>query len=422
VRVSGPIAVSIDAPSDGTLFRDRETETAVEGAVNSFENLSPEFLAGHPNRGVQRVVLSVDGSPPFATTLADGRFRGRVLLREGENRIVAAATGADGRTSEDAVTVTVRPPGCAELEVMATRDGRPALSISDRAVEIVFDASNSMWGQMQGRAKISVAKEILQDALGWLPRDLTLALRVYGHQHDREVRSCTDSQLLVPFGSGNRGRIREAIASFRPRGQTPLAYSVEQVAGDFAGRRGERAVVLVTDGIESCGGDPAGAARALREGQGIPVHVIGFGLGGETDQGPSSLRAIADASGGRFVTARSAEELRDALAVTVGTPFRVLRGDRVVAYGALGSGETMRLSAGGYRIRLDSAPRYEVPVTLASEEGLRLTFKREGSAVKRSVRRRRIGYTRCAEAALSPDRDPIHRGMDPRGAASHRRE
>jgi Ca-activated chloride channel family protein len=418
VTVSGPLSVSIDSPFDGTLLTEHEREVAVEGEVNARASLSPEFLADHPNRGAQSVVLSVNDSPPFATTLAGGRFRGRVLLHEGPNRIVATATGPGGRTSADEVTVTVRSPGCAALEVDAVSDGRRALSISDRAVEILFDASNSMWGQIDGRAKISVAKEILEGALDRLPRDLGLALRVYGHQHGRELRDCTDSELLVPFGSGGRGPIREAIASFRPRGQTPLAYSLEQVARDFGALGGERAVVLVTDGIESCGGDPAGAARALGEGQGIPVHVIGFGLGGEVDADPASLRAIADASGGRFLTARSAEELREALAVTVGTPFRVWRGDVAVGDGALGADEVLLLPAGDYRVRVASSPPHEVAVTLSGEQGTTLTFERSGGAVSHHLRRASLDYARCEAGARAVRRQRPRRDATSRVPAS----
>jgi Mg-chelatase subunit ChlD len=399
VIVSGPLTVDIDAPRDGILLTDGETETTVEGTATSFGQLSPETLASHPDRGIQTVVLSVNGSPPFATTLAEGRFRGRVLLQKGENRIVAQATSTDGRTAQDAVTLTVRPPGCGELHVAAVRDGKPALSVSDRAVELVFDASNSMWGRMEGRPKISVAKEILRDALDMLPRDLRVALRVYGHQHPRELRHCQDSQLLVPFEPGNRERILDAIAGFRPRGQTPLAYSLQQIAGDFGGFRGERAVVLVTDGIESCGGDPAAAAHSLQAAGTTPVHVIGFGLGSEGDEDPASLRAIAEASGGKFLTARSAAELREALAVTVGTAFEVMRGDTAVAAGTLGADERILLPAGDYTVRLDSAPPHRVPVTLASEEALTLTLERRQGAVAHEVRRGFADYSACGETA-----------------------
>jgi hypothetical protein len=406
VIVTDPLSVAIDTPLDGTLFTERESKTVVEGSVSSFENRSPQFAAGHPNRGVQSVVLSVNGSPPFVTKLEDGRFRGRVLLKEGENRIVATAASSDGRTAQDAVNVTVRSPGCAELQVMARRDGEPALSISDRSVEIVFDASNSMWAQLGGESKISIAKAILSDALDWLPRDVTLALRVYGHQHRRELRNCQDSELLVPPGTGNRQRIRGAITAFRPRGQTPLGYSLEQIAGDFGDIAGERAVVLVTDGIESCGGDPVGAARSLQKNDRIPVHVIGFGLGNEGDADPASLRAIADASGGKFLTARSAEELRDALSVTVGTTFRVLRKGIPVAAGTLGADEIIRLPAGEYAVRIDSEPALEVSAFLSSEKNLTLVLERRRGTVSPRVRSRPSNYFAC--------KDPLH-AAQPRG-------
>jgi Mg-chelatase subunit ChlD len=402
VVVAGPLEISIDSPADGTLYVERETEAIVRGDVTTFVNPSAELLARYPDRGVRNVVLSVNDSPPVVARVVDGRFSGRVNLQRGENRIVATATSTDGRTAEDGIGVTVRPPGCSELQVAATRNGEPALSISDRAVEIVFDASNSMWGQIGGQAKISIAKEILQGALDWLPDDLSLALRVYGHQHPREQRNCNDSELLVPPGSGNRERIREAIATFRPRGQTPLGYSLEQTAADLGDFAGERAVVLVTDGIESCGGDPAGAAGALRERAGAPVHVIGFGLGAADDEDLAGLRAIAEASGGKFLTATTAEELREALSVSVGTTYRVSRDGETVASGTLGADEVMLLPAGEYVVALDSTPAYEAGIRLASEESVTLLLDRAGEFVSRDDMRVPTRYRACDEAS-SPD-------------------
>jgi hypothetical protein len=397
VVVSGSISVGIDSPLDGTLYTNHQTEVAVEGTASVFADLAPELLTGRSDHGIERVLLRVDDSPPFATTLEGNRFSGRVLLHRGENRLLATATSRDGRVADAAITVTVRPPGCAELQVQATRGGQPALSLSDRAVEIVLDASNSMWGQLGGRSKMSIAKEILGDALDWLPDDLRVALRVYGHQHRRELRNCQDSKLLVPFEASNRQRIREAIASFKPRGQTPLGYSLQQVAADFGDSRGERAVVLVTDGIESCGGDPVGAARALQESGSFPVHVIGFGLGSGEDEDRRSLSAIAEASGGRFLTARSAEELREALSVSVGTAFRVSRGGLTVAQGTLGANEQIPLPAGDYVVQIDSAPPRELPVELVAEENLTMVLERSGETLSRVERRRPADYRICEE-------------------------
>ncbi|MFQ5514035.1 MAG: VWA domain-containing protein [Myxococcota bacterium] len=410
VTVTGPMKLKIETPSDGTLFERREVRTRVEGIVDAFAEL-PAGRTDVPRAwDVASVLLRVDDSPPVPAVLEGDRFRAELSLHEGENRIVAVAQSLDGRSVGDTIRVRVHAPGCAALKIEALRDGRPALSISDRSVELVFDASNSMWGRIDDRPKISIAKEILDSALGWLPEDVTLALRAYGHQHRRELHECTDSKLLVPFGHEARTEIRSAIATLKPRGQTPIAYTLEQIAADFAGREGERAVVLVTDGIESCGGDPVAAARSLRAAANAPVHVIGFGLSSEVDEDPASLSAIAEASGGRFLTARNADELREALAVTVGTPVRVLQHGREVARTALGSDETLRLPAGEYQIRVESDPVRELEANLASEEALTVVIERRAGQIQESLRRAPTDYVRCElplPAALDPDADEL---------------
>jgi Mg-chelatase subunit ChlD len=358
----------------------------------------PDAFLGLRTLGIERVDLRVNDSAPIPARLAGGIFSAEVPLGAGENRIVATATSSDGREREDTIAVTVRAPGCAELQVRAESNGKPALSISSRAVEIVVDASGSMWGRMDGRTKIEIAKQILDGALDWLPPDLNLSLRAYGHQHDPEEHNCEDTQLLVSPGSGNRAEIRSAIAGLRPKGQTPLGYALGQVSADFADFAGERAVVLVTDGIESCGGDAPSAARSLQDGGSVPVHVMGFGLTHKTDEDLASLRAIAEASGGRFLTAGSAAELHRALSTTVGTPYSVWRGDVPVARGTLGGDDRIQLPPGDYRVRLDSTPPHELPVSLASTENLSVLLRREGARVVHTSSRAPTEYTACGEA------------------------
>jgi len=394
--VESPLRILIDTPLDGSLLEEPTNEIWVEGQVVTFDDVPEGFRSEHPNLGVQMVTLQVNDMPPFLAQLERGRFRGRVLIEEGENRILATATNRSGASATDVATLTMRPLGCAELEVKAERDGRPALSISDRAVEIVFDASNSMWGRIDGQPKISVAKQTLGSLLDWLPDDLQLALRVYGHQHAREQKDCQDSQLLVGFGGKNRTQVRQSIANFQPRGQTPLAYSLKQTAADFGAFRGERAVVLVTDGIESCGGDPVQAARDLQRDGEVPVHVIGFGLGGD-ETNAESLRAIAHASGGRYMSARNAQELRDALRVSVGTAFSVHRGADLVASGTLGAEQRFRLPAGAYRVQVRSSPPQELRVSLRPEQGTTLVLQRSDAGLTRADSRWEASYSRCEE-------------------------
>jgi len=353
--------------------------------------------------GVDSVTLSVNGSEPVIAKLAGGTFTGNVPLEIGENRIVAFATSLNGETQESIVTVNVRDASCAALEVTAIKDGRPVLSLNERAVEIVVDASRSMWGRMGGEPKMVVAKEILEDVSYWYPDDLNLALRAYGSTSPSDNNDCVDSTLLVPFGEENREPIREAIARLRPLGQTPIAYALNQAARDFGTLQDDRALVLVTDGIESCGGDPVQAARELHE-QGIMVHLIGFGLGNAADEDAASLQAVADASNGRYVTAGSAEELKEALAQTVATSFRVFKGGTEVANGSLGSDKALFLPEGDYRVELDSSPPQNVQISLASRDQLTLTLKKEGNFVSHFERRDRMQHRSCEDVVARIER------------------
>jgi hypothetical protein len=143
-----------------------------------------------------------------------------------------------------------------------------------------------------------------------------------------------------------------------------------------------------------------GAARALQQNGSFPVHVIGFGLGTGEDEDRRSLSAIAEASGGKFLTARSAEELRDALSVSVGTAFRVSRSGLTVASGTLGANELIPLPAGDYVLQIDSAPPRELPIELVAEERLTMVLERHGETLSRAEQRHAADYRFCE--------DPLH--------------
>ena len=357
----------------------------------------PDAFLNLRTTGVDSVTLSVNGSEPVPARLAGGTFAGSVPVEVGDNRIVAFATSLDGDTQESEIIVSVRDTSCAALEVAATNEGRPALSLNDRAVEIIVDASKSMWAQIDGRSKMEIAKTTLEEVSYWLPEDLDLALRTYGSISAAEEANCADSTLLVPFGESNREPVRQAIAGLRPTGQTPIAYALQQAARDFESLQSDRTLVLVSDGIESCGGDPVAAAHALRQ-QGIVVHLIGFGLGNGADEDAASLQAIANASGGRYVAAGSAEELRAALAQTVATSFSVYQGSTEVASGSLGSAGVMLLPEGEYRVQLHSSPPVEARVNLAPRDSLVLTLDKRGRAVSAVEQRGELPHTSCDTA------------------------
>ncbi len=173
----------------------------------------------------------------------------------------------------------------------------------------VFDASGSMWGKLHGETKIRLAKEALLRMLDSLENqpNLELGLRVYGHTSHKKEKNCRDTRLEVPFGRGNHRYIRETIQKIFPRGTTPIAYSLQQAAGDFPRCNTCRnVIILITDGIEECGGDPCAVSRALQE-KGVILKPFVIGLGIDSSM-YSALNCI-----GRFVNVRSAAHLQKVL-------------------------------------------------------------------------------------------------------------
>ena len=392
------------------LGEDEKGEAILRNIANGTEGsfvqvtdpaLLPQAFLDLKTTGVESVALQVNGGEPVPARLAGGSFSAEVMLQPGENRIVAIATGLHGDTAVSEISVTSGPPNCASFEVQALRDGQPTASIDDRAVQIVVDASRSMWGRMEGEPKMTIAKQTLLDVSQGFGGDSKLALRAYGNTSSSELRDCRDSELLVDFSEHNGEQIRQAIQELRPTGQTPIAYALKQAGYDFEGLEGEKAVVLVTDGIESCGGEPAYEAGALNR-QGIAIHVIGFGMGNAADEDTASLDAIAQAADGRFVLAGSSEELKQALADSVGTPFRVFDGLRVVATGVLGSSQPILLPEGDYLVELESSPPRELEVSLVPGERLTLTLEKDADQVAERQQRRTLGYTPCPVGGAVP--------------------
>lgn len=147
----------------------------------------------------------------------------------------------------------------------------------------IYDASNSMNGTWQSGKKNTIARKLLSDALDSLSgqKNLEIALRVYGHQkYYREGQDCNDTKLEVPFAPNNTKAIKNKLNSIVPKGTTPIARTLEKSADDFTPCANCRnIIILITDGIEECNGDPCAVSMALqRKGIILKPFVIGVGL------------------------------------------------------------------------------------------------------------------------------------------------
>jgi hypothetical protein len=179
---------------------------------------------------------------------------------------------------------------------------------------VVLDASGSMWGQIEGRTKIELAREALSGVLSEAGPGMQIGLMAYGH---RQRGQCGDIEMLVPMGPAMSTvpQIVDRANAINPRGMTPIVDSVMQAAQALRFSEQAATVVLLTDGIETCEGDPCALGRMLAaEGIDFTAHVVGFDM---TDAEQRTVACLADETGGLFVAANDAESLGRALRETI---------------------------------------------------------------------------------------------------------
>ena len=193
-----------------------------------------------------------------------------------------------------------------------------ALSLSfaaaaEERVVLVLDASGSMWGQIEGRSKIEIARETIAGLVGeWKPEN-RLGLVAYGH---RRKGDCADIETLIESGPLDSAAFLRRVNALNPKGMTPLSAAVVQAAESLRHVEQKATVILVSDGEETCNLDPCQVGREL-EAQGVDftAHVIGFDVANPQHQ--AQLRCLAENTGGRYFNARNAAELSGALGAVV---------------------------------------------------------------------------------------------------------
>ncbi len=174
----------------------------------------------------------------------------------------------------------------------------------------VLDSSGSMNQVTAGKKQIDAAREALGLALNDIPADAKVGVRVYAHRVEqaKKEESCKDTELLIPFGTGNAMAIKTKLDALTPKGYTPIAYSLEQAAKDFSiEREAQRSIILLSDGEETCGGDPAKTIADIKaSGIALTVHVIGFNVDAKTR---AQLEGVATAGGGIYYDAKDSVSL-----------------------------------------------------------------------------------------------------------------
>jgi hypothetical protein len=307
-------SLDVAAPEAGTV-----TVSAKEGALEVATGIGKAIIEKD-----EKVSVSVDTDKTETSISSESGSialvtnAGTISIDKGEamdvkvdpvtgDMTVADIEGDVVITTEDGVTASVEPGkdlGTAK-EDDDEDDGDAKLHLL-----FIFDSSKSMNELIDGKeTKLEAAKKALSDFVVILPADLSVGLEVYGHM---ETQECDDIEMIVPVGKLDVAEMRQKINSLQAFGQTPVAAALEKAAAAMRSLAGDKTIVLISDGVDTCNGDPVRAAERIREEMGIDVNIQVAGLGVD-ESAKEQLKETASAGGGNYYAADSAQQLERSL-------------------------------------------------------------------------------------------------------------
>ena len=240
------------------------------------------------------------------------------------------------------------------LKILAGPGGSGFPSASIGAVELILDASGSMLKKMNGTPRIDIAKNaVIKLVMNSLEPETPFALRVFGHM---EADSCR-TDLEIPLNPLDKAQTVSKVKSIQAKNlaKTPIGKSLRMISDDLAGVEGKTIIVLITDGEETCDGDPQKEIQSLiDQGYDVRVNIVGFAI--DELMLKETFRGWARVGNGSYFDAADADELADNIQKAIKIPYEVLNqeGD-VVATGVL-NGDPVSIPAGTYNINVFLSP------------------------------------------------------------------
>lgn len=174
----------------------------------------------------------------------------------------------------------------------------------------VLDFSNSMTDFLENKTKVNQVKDMMRHILPQISPDTKVGMRVYGHTCNLiAYNACRSSELIVPLGENNSEIIANELSRLRPRGMTPITYSLKQaVKRDLNNFDGIKHIILLTDGGENCDESPCDySIELMKTRRDIKIDVIAFNVNDEDDL--AQLKCTADVTGGNFTEAETRAQL-----------------------------------------------------------------------------------------------------------------
>jgi len=173
---------------------------------------------------------------------------------------VAVQDNYDGRTSR----LRAGAIHCAVVALLLTPSATFSQPNESEGNQLIFvlDASGSMWGRLDGQPKIEIARHSLKELLGALPDNAAVGLVAYGH---RRKSDCSDIETLVTPAKASKIAVGQQIDALKPKGKTPITTALRQALRASSTKGTRSTIVLLTDGLETCGGDPCALMREAKK-------------------------------------------------------------------------------------------------------------------------------------------------------------
>lgn len=180
---------------------------------------------------------------------------------------------------------------------------------------ILLDASSSMLLSVDGRMKMDVAKEATSRFADVIGQESDVSLVVYGHKGSEsdsdKALSCEGIEEIYPMNSYDSEVFETSLTTFESKGWTPLAGAIKKAADMSDSFEGAVTVYIVSDGVETCDGDPVKEAeRFVEKDKERTVNIIGFNVDQDAEE---ELQNVSDAGNGDYYTANNADDLQETI-------------------------------------------------------------------------------------------------------------
>ena len=149
-------------------------------------------------------------------------------------------------------------------------------------------AAGMVMPRHSGPSRLEEAKKGINNVVRSLPQDVDVGLVV--------LKRCPMADNLGFFSPSQRGALTRQVDGLRPMQGTPLAQGIEQAGSMVDGVKAPGVIVVISDGEDSCGGDPCQAARALKAAKPkVTINVVDI-------VGSNAARCVAQVTGGQILT------------------------------------------------------------------------------------------------------------------------